>query len=399
MSDHPAGVRARGARRAGTRRARRPGSCSPARAGGDVEVVDRRAGRRGRGVRARLDHEGGHGAAARRRGGARRGRARHAARRLPPGRAPAGADHARAARDAHVGAAAAAARVPPPARLHEPDRPVRGIDRRRAARRPRARARPRRRRMRYSNFGAALLGQALAARAGTPYEELVHERVLAPLGVEEVWARGAPDVVQPHDRRGRPVPPWTHGRLRAGRLPARHRRAARSRSQPRCLRRRRRGRGRRAGADAARAARADARRARLAARTGRPRHADVVAQRRHARLPRVLRLRRRDRRGRGRRHELAEAAGPARGEGPGRSEPLCQLAIRPASAFRRHSAMAGGSSSDVLDVRRDRPAVAERVAHRAGAVAVDVVGDRVDLGRARPPGPARGARRRPRRRA
>jgi serine-type D-Ala-D-Ala carboxypeptidase/endopeptidase len=74
-----------------------------------------------------------------------------------------------------------------------------------------ARVRPRRRRFRYSNFGAALLGQALAARAGAPYEALVHERVLAPLGVDEVWASGAPGVAQPHDRRGRPVPPWTLG--------------------------------------------------------------------------------------------------------------------------------------------------------------------------------------------
>jgi CubicO group peptidase (beta-lactamase class C family) len=69
----------------------------------------------------------------------------------------------------------------------------------------------RRPRVRYSNFGAALLGQALAARAGAPYEQLVQERVLRPLGVEEVWAHDAPPVVQPHDRRGRPVPPWELG--------------------------------------------------------------------------------------------------------------------------------------------------------------------------------------------
>jgi serine-type D-Ala-D-Ala carboxypeptidase/endopeptidase len=74
-----------------------------------------------------------------------------------------------------------------------------------------ARVRPRRRRMRYSNLGAALLGQALATRAGAPYEELVHERVLEPLGVREVWARGAPSLVEAHDRRGRPVPPWSMG--------------------------------------------------------------------------------------------------------------------------------------------------------------------------------------------
>jgi CubicO group peptidase (beta-lactamase class C family) len=74
-----------------------------------------------------------------------------------------------------------------------------------------ATVRLRRPRVRYSNLGAALLGQALAARAGTPYEQLVEERVLRPLGVEEVWARDAPTVAQPHDRRGRPVPPWELG--------------------------------------------------------------------------------------------------------------------------------------------------------------------------------------------
>jgi serine-type D-Ala-D-Ala carboxypeptidase/endopeptidase len=73
------------------------------------------------------------------------------------------------------------------------------------------RVRLRRRRLRYSNFGAALLGQALAARAGARYEELVEERVLRPLGVEEVWAGDGPEVAQPHDRRGRPVAPWTFG--------------------------------------------------------------------------------------------------------------------------------------------------------------------------------------------
>ncbi len=74
-----------------------------------------------------------------------------------------------------------------------------------------ARVRRRRRRLRYSNFGAALLGQALAARCGAPYEQLVEERILGPLGIEEVWAHGSPPVVQPHDRRGRPVAPWEFG--------------------------------------------------------------------------------------------------------------------------------------------------------------------------------------------
>jgi D-alanyl-D-alanine-carboxypeptidase/D-alanyl-D-alanine-endopeptidase len=74
-----------------------------------------------------------------------------------------------------------------------------------------ARVRIRSRRRRYSNLGAALLGQALAARAGKPYELLVEERVLRPLGVEDVWARDSPAVAQPHDRRGRPVSPWAFG--------------------------------------------------------------------------------------------------------------------------------------------------------------------------------------------
>lgn len=69
----------------------------------------------------------------------------------------------------------------------------------------------RRGRVRYSNFGAALLGQALAARAGGGYETLVHERVLDPLRTTELWAHGGPEPAQPHDRRGRPVPPWTLG--------------------------------------------------------------------------------------------------------------------------------------------------------------------------------------------
>lgn len=68
----------------------------------------------------------------------------------------------------------------------------------------------RRRRPRYSNVGAALLGQAVAARAGGAYEDLVRERVLGPLGITGLWA-GSPPVAQPHDRRGRPVPAWTMG--------------------------------------------------------------------------------------------------------------------------------------------------------------------------------------------
>ncbi|GGR19071.1 penicillin-binding protein [Streptomyces cinereoruber] len=48
-----------------------------------------------------------------------------------------------------------------------------------------ARARPRRpgTRWRYSNFGVAVLGHALAARTATPWDDLLREHVLAPLGL------------------------------------------------------------------------------------------------------------------------------------------------------------------------------------------------------------------------
>ncbi len=39
-------------------------------------------------------------------------------------------------------------------------------------------------RLRYSSIGFGLLGDALAAAAGMPYEELLRERVLAPLGMD-----------------------------------------------------------------------------------------------------------------------------------------------------------------------------------------------------------------------
>ncbi|MFI0261422.1 serine hydrolase domain-containing protein [Streptomyces sp. NPDC017056] len=62
----------------------------------------------------------------------------------------------------------------------------------------------------YSNLGYAVLGAALAAAAGEPYERLVRHRVLDPLGIEEMTAR------PPGDRRlagtgrwGRPRSAWT----------------------------------------------------------------------------------------------------------------------------------------------------------------------------------------------
>jgi len=67
-------------------------------------------------------------------------------------------------------------------------------------------------RLRYSNFGAGLLGHVLSLRAGRGYEDLARERVCAPLGMAEtriaIPARDAPRLAQGHDRRGRPVPGW-----------------------------------------------------------------------------------------------------------------------------------------------------------------------------------------------
>jgi CubicO group peptidase (beta-lactamase class C family) len=62
-------------------------------------------------------------------------------------------------------------------------------------------------RMRYSSLGVGLLGDALAARAGTSYEELLAERVLRPLGMAQTGVQPAGAVVPGHSRRGRPRPP------------------------------------------------------------------------------------------------------------------------------------------------------------------------------------------------
>ncbi|MFS4096133.1 serine hydrolase [Streptomyces sp. AF1A] len=62
----------------------------------------------------------------------------------------------------------------------------------------------------YSNLGYAVLGAALVAATGTPYEELLHRHVLDPLGVTEVAAE--PPCERRLGRRGpfgRPERPWT----------------------------------------------------------------------------------------------------------------------------------------------------------------------------------------------
>lgn len=73
------------------------------------------------------------------------------------------------------------------------------------------------RRVRYSNFGAGVLGQALARRAATPYDDLVRTRVCLPLGLTDTGVRRSAEQLARravgHDRRGRPVPDWEMGSL------------------------------------------------------------------------------------------------------------------------------------------------------------------------------------------
>jgi D-alanyl-D-alanine-carboxypeptidase/D-alanyl-D-alanine-endopeptidase len=76
-----------------------------------------------------------------------------------------------------------------------------------------ARTRLRRRpgeRVRYSNLGAGLLGEALAEAAGQPYERLVRERICQPLAMPDTLVdpseEQAARLAVGHTRRGRPVP-------------------------------------------------------------------------------------------------------------------------------------------------------------------------------------------------
>ncbi|MDG4833871.1 serine hydrolase [Solwaraspora sp. WMMD1047] len=66
----------------------------------------------------------------------------------------------------------------------------------------------------YSNYGMALLGQALAARTGQPYPELLAQRILRPLGMERTtFAADADQLPAGHadgsTASGRPAAPWT----------------------------------------------------------------------------------------------------------------------------------------------------------------------------------------------
>ena len=63
----------------------------------------------------------------------------------------------------------------------------------------------------YSSLAVGLLGDALAARAGTTYEQLLTDRVLAPLGMDSTAVTVRPDwgsrLLGGYSRHGRPRPP------------------------------------------------------------------------------------------------------------------------------------------------------------------------------------------------
>jgi CubicO group peptidase (beta-lactamase class C family) len=65
----------------------------------------------------------------------------------------------------------------------------------------------------YSNVGMALLGHALQLRAGIPFEQLVSERICAPLGMEntrfELRAEQLSRLAMGHEQSGQHSTPWT----------------------------------------------------------------------------------------------------------------------------------------------------------------------------------------------
>lgn len=71
--------------------------------------------------------------------------------------------------------------------------------------------------VRYSNFGAGLLGEVLSRHAGMPYEKLVRQRVVGPLGLQDTVvttnAEQASRRAVGHSRRKHPVPDWHLGAM------------------------------------------------------------------------------------------------------------------------------------------------------------------------------------------
>lgn len=62
----------------------------------------------------------------------------------------------------------------------------------------------------YSNFGFALLGEALSGQAGKPYPALMQSVVLGPLGMSDSgFSNDVDGMVDGHDDNGVVVPPWS----------------------------------------------------------------------------------------------------------------------------------------------------------------------------------------------
>lgn len=65
----------------------------------------------------------------------------------------------------------------------------------------------------YSNWGFAILGEVLAARAQSNYPALVTEQVFTPWHLSQSYLTLPPGLIlaQGHDEQGRPAPPWSAG--------------------------------------------------------------------------------------------------------------------------------------------------------------------------------------------
>ncbi|HEV2811455.1 MAG TPA: serine hydrolase domain-containing protein [Acidimicrobiales bacterium] len=71
--------------------------------------------------------------------------------------------------------------------------------------------RPAGRRYVYSNYGAGVLGEAMARACGRSYAELLSSRITEPLGLNDTTVERqvhAMNIARGHSRRGRPVPDW-----------------------------------------------------------------------------------------------------------------------------------------------------------------------------------------------
>jgi len=71
--------------------------------------------------------------------------------------------------------------------------------------------------IRYSNFGVALLGEALSRHTSRPYGQLVAERITGPLAMPDTAVDLSPEQMARkatgHSRRGRAVPDWQLGAM------------------------------------------------------------------------------------------------------------------------------------------------------------------------------------------